>query len=83
MTMGVFLCASRHQIHVRTCVIIMEGVSVDAGAYQAERIVFTPHRLQLFLEPSPFSAVPCLRTPAYECTPTHGVLFECLLIYGV
>ena len=83
--MGVFLCASRHQIHVRTCVIIMEGVSVDAGAYQVtlERIVFTPHRLQLFLEPSPFSADPCLMTPDYECTPTHGVLFEYLLIYGV
>ena len=53
MTMGVFLCASRHQIHVRTCVIIMEGVSVDAGAYQVtlERIVFTPSRMQLFRDP--------------------------------
>ena len=63
--MGVFLCASRHQIHVRTCVIIMEGVSVDADAYQVfvcwlpcvglrftlERIVFTPSRMQLFRDP--------------------------------
>ena len=83
--MGVFLCASRHQIHVRTCVIIMEGVSVDAGAYQVtlERIVFTPHRLQLFPEPSRFSAGPCLMTPDYECTPPHGAIFEYLLIYGV
>ena len=83
--MGVFLCASRHQIHVRTCVIIMEGVSDDAGAYQVtlERIVFTPHRLQLFLEPSSCCADPCLMTPDYECTPTDGVLFEYLLIYGV
>ena len=50
---GVFLCASRHQIHVRACVIIMEGVSVDAGAYQVtlERIVFTPSRMQLFRDP--------------------------------
>ena len=86
--MGVFLCESRHGIHVSwacSCVIMMEGGSIDAEAYQKgtlERIVFTAHRLQLFLEPSPY-AVPCLMTPAYECTPTHGVLVECLLIYGV
>ena len=63
--MGVFLCASRHGIHVRPCVIIMEAGSVDADAYQnfvcwlpcvgvrftLERIVFTPSRMQLFLDP--------------------------------
>ena len=88
--MGVFLCESRHGIHVSwacSCVIMMEGGSIDAEAYQKgtlERIVFTAHRLQLVLEPSRNVAVPCrLMTPAYECTPTHGVLVECLLIYGV
>ena len=95
--MGVFLCESRHGIHVSCCVIMMDGGSVDADAYQnfvcwlpcvgvlftLERIVFTPHRLQLFLEPSAFSADPCLMTPDYECTPTHGAIFEYLLMYGV
>ena len=95
--MGVFLCESRHGIHVSCCVIMMDGGSVDADAYQnfvcwqpcvgvlctLERFVFTPHRLQLFLEPSAFSAEPCLMTPGYECTPIHAILVECLLIYGV
>ena len=95
--MGVFLCESRHGIHVSSCVIVMEGGSVHAEAYQKcmcclpcvgvrfilERIVFTPHRLQHFLEPSSCCADPCLMTPDYECTPTDGVLFEYLLIYGV
>ena len=65
---------------------MMEGWSIDAEAYQKgtlERIVFTAHRLQLFLEPSSCCADPCLMTPDYECTPTDGVLFEYLLIYGV
>ena len=66
---------------------MMEGWSIDAEAYQKgslERIiVFTAHRLQLFLEPSPCSADPCLMTPDYECTPNHGVVFEYLFIYGM
>ena len=65
---------------------MMEGGSIDAEAYQKgslERIVFTAHRLQLFLDPRRFIAVPYLMTPDYECTPTHGVIVECLLIYGV
>ena len=66
---------------------MMEGGSIDAEAYQKgtlERIVFTAHRLQLFLEPSPYMAGPCrLMTPAYEFTPIHAILVECLLIYGV
>ena len=66
--MEVFLCESRHGIHVSwgcSCVIMMEGGSVDAEAYQKcmcclpcagvrftlERIVFTPHRMKLFLDP--------------------------------
>ena len=95
--MVVFLCESRHGINVSCCVIMMDGGSVDADAYQnfvcwlpcvgvlftLERIVFTPHRLQLFPEPSRFSAGPCLMTPDYECTPTHGAIFEYLLMYGV
>ena len=88
--MGVFLCESRHGIHVSwewSCVIMMEGGTIDAEAYQKgslERIiVFTAHRLQLFLDPRRFIAVPYLVTLDYECTPTHGVLFEHLLIYGV
>ena len=95
--MVVFLCESRHGINVSCCVIMMDGGSVDADAYQnfvcwlpcvwvlctLERIVFTPHRLQLFPEPSAFSADRCLMTPDYECTPTHGVIFEYLLMYGV
>ena len=66
---------------------MMEGWSIDAEAYQKGSlehiIVFTAHRLQLFLEPRIFIAEPYLMTPDYECTPTHGVLFECLVIYGV
>ena len=90
-----FLCESRYGIHVSSCVIVMEGGSVHAAAYQKcvcclpwvgvrfilERIVFTPHRLQLFQEPSFFSTDRYLMTPDYECTPTHGALFEYLLIY--
>ena len=64
---------------------MMEGGSIDAEAYQKgslERIiVFTAHRLQLFQDPSFFSAVPYLMTPDYECTPSHVILFEYLPIY--
>ena len=63
--MGVFLCGTRHGIHVSSCVIMMEGGSVDAEVYQKfmcsltcvgiivtlERLVFTRHRMQLFLDP--------------------------------
>ena len=65
---------------------MMEGWSIDAEAYQKgslERIVFTAHRLQLFLEPRSFIAEPYLMTPDYECTPNHGVVFEYLFIYGM
>ena len=34
MPMGVFLCESRHGIHVSSCVIMIEGGPVDAEAYQ-------------------------------------------------
>ena len=64
--MGVFLCESRHGIHVSCCVIMMDGGSVDADAYQnfvcwlpcvevrftIERFACTRHRIQLFLDPS-------------------------------
>ena len=65
--MAVCLCESRHGIHVSPYAIMMEGGSVDAEAYQKcmclcclpcvgvrftlERIVFTPSRMQLFLDP--------------------------------
>ena len=87
--MGVFLCESRHGIHVSwgcSCVIMMEGGSVDAEAYQKgtlERIVFTPHRMQLFLDPIYTIVGPYLMTPNYERTPTQGIPFEYLRIYGV
>ena len=87
--MGVFLCESRHGIHVSwwcPCVIMMEGGSVDAEAYQKrtlERIVFTPHRMQLFFDPIYTIVGSCLMTPNYERTPTQGIPFEYLHIYGV
>ena len=66
---------------------MMEGWSIDAEAYQKGSlehiIVFTAHRLQLFLEPRTFIDWPYLMTPDYECTPNHGVVFEYLFIYGV
>ena len=34
MPMGVFLCESRHGIHVSSCVIMIEGGPVGAEAYQ-------------------------------------------------
>ena len=83
--MRVFLCESRHGIHVSFSVIMMEGGPVGAEAYQKfmcclqcvgvrftlERIAFTRHRMQLFLDPRGYIAVPYLMTPNYECTPTR------------
>ena len=96
--MGVLLCESRHGIHFSSCVIMTEGGPVDAEAYQRimcclqsagvrctlERIAFTRHRMQLFLDPRVYIAVPYLMTPNYECTPTirERVCFEIRIIYG-
>ena len=73
----------------------MEGGCVHDAVYQEgvcclqwvvvcfilQRIVFAPHRLQLFQDPSFFIAVRYLMTPDDECTPSHVVLFEYLPIY--
>ena len=96
MPMGVFLCESRHGIHVSSCVIMIEGGPVGAEAYQKlmcclqcvgvrctlERIAFTRHRMQLFLDPRVYIAVRYLMTPNYECTPTRRLRFEIRIIYG-
>ena len=72
MPMGVFLCESRHGIHVSSCVIMIEGGPVGAEAYHKlmcclqcvggrctlERIAFTRHRMQLSLDPRAYVAVP-------------------------
>ena len=96
--MGVFLCESRHGIHVSFCVIMIELGPVGAWAYQKfmgrlqcvgvrftlARNAFTRHRMQLVLDPRVYIAVPYRMTPSYECTPTHRVSrFEEVLIHFV
>jgi len=92
----VFLCQSRHGIHVSSCVIRIEGGPVGAEAYQKlmcalqcvgvrctlERIAFTRHRMQLSLDPRAYIAVTFLMTPNYECTPTRQLVFEIRIIFG-
>ena len=96
MPMGVFLCESRHGIHVSSCVIMIEGGPVGAEAYQKlmcclqcvggrctlERIAFTRHRMQLFLDPRAYIAVPYPMTANYECTPFLRLFFKSRFIYG-
>ena len=96
MTMGVFLCKRRHGIHVSSCVIMIEGGPLGAEAYQKfmcclqcvgvrctlERIAFTRHRMQLFLDPRAYTAVPYPMTPNYECTPFRRLCFNIRFIYG-
>ena len=70
--MGVFLCDSRHGIHV-SCRVLMQYFRWVCRALQL---------LQLCDQPMPQTAVPYSMAPYYECTPTHGFVFESLFIYG-
>ena len=96
MTMGVFLCVSRHGfhhtdvkcqgIHVSSCVIVLEHgfrccLPCVGVRFTLERLALTRHRIQLFHDPIVYIAVPYRMAPKYECTPTPVVHLE-FLPYG-